>query len=341
MLLPLTEDYIASKFFQNCGKPYYNKLQKVYQGSCPICREGKSWLKKRRCYYIVDKNVICCHNCGWYSKPYNWIVKVTGQNFKDIKNELENFNTPITYKVEKDNTQPGLKTVEDLPLDSINLLDEDQVNYYKQNKVVQEALKILTGRKLKSAINRPKTFFISLVDKVHDNRLIIPFYNSEDKIIFYQTRSVLPDDNRPKYLSKVGSERSLYGINNIQPELENIYITEGPIDAMFLKNGIAVAGINESKSKNFTNLQQQQLVEYMLFKRIWVLDNQWIDTASKIKTKNLIDAGESVFLWPGHLKKYKDLNDYCVEKDINCFDAETILENTYSGLKAKILIANY
>lgn len=340
MLLPLTEDYIASKFFQNCGKPFYNKGQKVYQGSCPICREGKSWLKKRRSYYIVNKNVICCHNCGWYGSPYNWIVKVTGLTFKEIKKELEGFDVTVLHTETKEVPKVESKQ-EDLPTDSINLLDEDQINYYKQNKTVQRALEVITSRKLTTSVNRPKTFFISLVDKIHYNRLIIPFYGDDGKIIYYQTRTIVEEDERPKYLSKVNSEKSLFGIDNIQSNLEYIFITEGPIDAMFLKNGVAVAGINESKTKSFTPLQIQQLNGYILHKKIWVLDNQWTDSASKIKTKNLIDAGEQVFLWPEYLKQYKDLNDYCVEKNINSFDIDVILENSFSGLKAKLLLANY
>jgi hypothetical protein len=41
--------------------------------------------------------------------------------------------------------------------------------------------------------------------------LVLPFYDSEGDIIFYQTRTILKKDNynKPKYLSKVGSEKSL------------------------------------------------------------------------------------------------------------------------------------
>jgi hypothetical protein len=340
VFLPLTENYIANKFFQNCGKPYYNRIQKTYQGSCPICREGKSWLKKRRCYYIVEKNVVCCHNCGWYGSPYNWILKVTGLSFQDIKKELENFDTVV---LENSSIEKIVKsiTVEDLPVDSINLTDEDQLSYYKENKIVQDTLKLLKYRKLDTAVNRPKNFYISLVDKVHDNRLILPFYDSGGRIIFYQTRSVLPDDSRPKYLSKVGSEKSLYGINSVSSDLDFLFITEGPIDAMFIKNGIAVAGINESKTKNYTNTQAQQIAEFILYKKIWVLDNQFNDKTSRLKTRSLIESGETVFLWPEKFKQYKDINEYCIDKNVSEFDANTIIDNSYSGLKAKILLSNY
>jgi len=341
VFLPLTENYIASKFFQNCGKPFYNRTQKTYQGSCPICREGSSWLKKRRCYYIVDKNVVCCHNCGWYSNPYNWILKVTGLNFSEVKKELENFDTPIfSVNIKQKDNKKEHNITENLPSDSINLLDENQTEYYSQNQTIKQALSLLRNRRLISAINRPLTFYISLTDKVHENRLVIPFYSDDNKIIHYQTRTVLDTDTRPKYLSKVGSEKSLYGINAVNSDLEYLFITEGPIDAMFLQNGIAVAGINESKTRNFTETQKQQLNGYPLHKKIWVLDNQYSDKTSKQKTKNLLDAGENVFIWPENLKNYKDLNEYCIDKKCDSFDRDIILNNTYSGLRGKLLLTS-
>lgn len=339
MLLPLTENYIAYKFFQNCGKPFHNRAQNVYQGSCPICREGKSWLKKKRCYYIVKKNVICCHNCGWYSSPYNWITKVTGQSYKEIKKEIEDQGVMVY----SENIEPIIKnnTLETLPSDSINLFDEGQTKFYRDNYIVNACLKLISERKINTAINKPKAIYTSLKDKVHENRLIIPFYDTNNKIIFYQSRRVLEKDTSPKYLSKVGTEKSLYGVNNVDLSIENIFITEGPIDAMFIKNGIAVGGINESKSTNFTNTQLQQLSELILFKKIWVLDNQWNDLASKSKTKSLLDNNETVFLWPEAYKNYKDLNEVCLDKNINEIDIDFILKNSYSGLRGKILLSNY
>lgn len=339
MILPITEDYVATTFYQNCGKPSYNRVQKIYQGSCPICREGNSWIKKRRCYYIVEKNAICCHNCGWYSNPYQWIVKVTGKSFKEIKNDLENVNEEIFFNKLTDNKPVKNKNTEILPTDAINLFDHEQIQYFKNNPVIRKSIEVITERRLDRAINRPNSLYISLVDKVHDNRLIIPFYDNK-KIIFYQSRSIDSEDSRSKYLSKVGSEKSLYGIDNVKDSLEYIFILEGPIDAMFVQNGVAVAGINESNSKNFTETQISQFKKYPLHKRIWVLDNQHCDGASKTKTKKLIDSGETVFIWPDHLSGYKDINEFCMDKGINAFDVDTIIDNSFSGLKGKLLVTN-
>lgn len=342
MFLDLTEDYIASKFFSYCGKPYYNRVQKTYQGSCPICREGTSWLKKRRCYYVVEKNIVCCHNCGWYSNPYNWILKITGQSYIDIKKEIETFSSPISFSNTSIREPIEQKDSEEtLPEDSINLLDKGQIEYYSQNYIVKQALDLIYTRKLDTSINRCNTFYLSLTDKKQANRLILPFYDSDNKIIHYQTRTILSDDNRPKYLSKPNSEKSLFGINKVEEELEYLFITEGPIDSMFIKNGIAVAGINESRSINYTQVQKQQLNMFPLHKKIWVLDNQLVDKASKTKTKNLLDQNESVFIWPESMKSYKDINEYCIDNNTTNLDIDFILKNTYNGLKGRMILANY
>ena len=48
------------------------------------------------------------------------------------------------------------------------------------------------------AINRPNNFYISLNDKVHKNRIVIPFYDDNRKIIHYQTRTILEVDELTK-----------------------------------------------------------------------------------------------------------------------------------------------
>lgn len=338
MFLQLTENYISSKFYQYCGKPGYNRAQRVYQGSCPICREGSSWLRKRRCYYLTAKNAVCCHNCGWYSSPYQWIQKVSGMNYAEIKKEIDEntFNDIVLQK--NTNTLPVkiLKPQNALPDDSINLNDEEQIDFYKNNETVQKCLRVIKERRLDTAINKPACFYTTIIDKVHINRLIIPFFDVNNKVVWYQSRKIFDSDDRPKYLSKVNSERALYGVNNIDENYGYIFITEGPIDSMFIKNGVAVAGINEGDSC-FTGIQNKQLSYFPLHEKIWVLDNQLQDSASKIKTKKLLDKGERVFIWPEAMKDYKDLNEYCIDQSIDSINPDIILKNSYQGLRGKLL----
>lgn len=339
MILP--ENYIVQKFYQYAGYPKYKKTTHTYEAGCPICREGTSWQKKRRCYYIVNDSIICCHNCGWYSKPLKWIQEVSRQTYAEIVQEVNSYDILPTDIGEQKTSITITKQSERLPLDSINLFDINQIEYHKNNSIVQRALELIQKRKLDTAINKPKTLWLSLTDFVHKNRLIIPFYDEDDNIIFYQTRTILQEDKKfPKYLSKQNGEKSLFNINAISTDIDYIFIFEGPIDACFVKNGTAVAGIQEKSDNTFSLLQQQQINNFKLHKRIWVLDSQYLDHASKIKTKALINKGETVFIWPEKIgKQFKDLNDVCLAANINEVSPQFIAANSYQGLKAKLMLS--
>lgn len=340
MILP--QEYIVQKFYQYAGYPKYKKASNTYEAGCAICREGSSWLKKRRCYYLVEDNIICCHNCGWFSKPLKWIQEVSNQTYEEIIKEVRTYDIlPTDISTDKAEPDP-VKIIHKLPLDCINLFDDHQINYHKNNAVVQKAIEVIKARKLDIAVNRPKSLWLSLTDRVHKDRLIIPFYDEKDEIIFYQSRTIINQsrDKLPKYLSKINGEKSLYNLNNIDPELDYIFVFEGPIDAFFVKNGTAVAGIQENSNNMFSSLQQSQINGFNLFKRIWVLDSQWQDKASRVKTKRLIDMNETVFIWPEKIgRSCKDINDVCLAANINQISPKFIISNSYTGLKAKLLMS--
>ena len=258
-------------------------------------------------------------------------------NYGEILKENSNFsNTDIIEPVVD---QPVLP-VDELPKDAINLLDSTQVNYFKKTPIVAKALELIKKRRLDTAINRPKTLWLSTEDPVHKNRLVIPFYNNLGKIEHYQTRTILEQSDKqyPKYLSKQNSEKTLFGIDRVDQEQKHIFITEGPIDAFFIKNCVAVAGINESSKSTFTKKQETQLKEFPLQEIIWVLDNQYVDTASRKKTLHLLKQGFKIFLWPKELKKYKDINELCIATKIDEIGPNFILKNTVSGMKGVLTV---
>lgn len=337
----LSEEYTISKFYQYAGYVKANRLSKSFQGGCPTCREGASWGKKRRLYYVVKKNLIFCHNCGLSMRPARWIHTVSGLSYAEIMKEASNLVIEANSEpVATSDTRP-VPLVDILPTDSINLFDTTQVAYYADNLFVKAATQLLHSRRLDTAVNRPHTLWLSLTDKIHKNRLVIPFYDQNNKIVHYQTRTVVENKKYklPKYLSKSGSEKTLFGINNVDSNIKYIFITEGPIDACFIKNGIAVAGITEGRGNVLTPRQQEQLLQFPTHEQIWVLDNQHIDRASFTKTKYLLKQGCKVFIWPKKLKKFKDLNDLCIHQKIDCIPEKFILKNCYTGVKGEFILA--
>jgi len=205
--------------------------------------------------------------------------------------------------------------------------------------MVTHAINTCNSRRLFTAINKPKSLWFCRDDFVHKNRIIIPFY--EDKnILFYQSRKLVQNkkDKKPKYLSKIGADKTIFNFDNITNELDYIFIFEGPIDSFFVKNGVAVGGISKGRSC-FTKRQETQIQQYPFHKRIWVLDNQWCDETAKEKTKSLLSQGEECFIWPIEFKQYKDFNDICIKINRDEILSRFIIKNSYSELKGKLLLS--
>ena len=330
-MISLPQEYIVAKFYEYGRSPVYNRFSNVYQCSCPICMES---IKKKRCYYIPKNDNVYCHNCGWSGKPIRWIREVSGCSNQDIINEVKDYD--VTIDIGKDEEVKPTIQVTTLPEDSINLSDDLQLDYYSNNNIITACRHIIKSRRLDTAVNRPDKLYVSLNDKVHKNRIVIPFINERDEIEFYQTRTVLDKDkkDRPKYLGKVGSEKTLFNIDKVSSDHDKVYIFEGPIDAFFVRNSVAVAGITE-RGRSFTQRQQEQLDGTLKwYDKVWILDSQWGDRASMIKSEALLNQGETVFIWPETLgKKYKDFNDLAIAANKDEISWEWIQKNTFEGLE--------
>jgi len=334
--LEIPTDYTVSKFYEFGYKVAHNRSNNTYNCCCPVCREGKSWGRKKRCFFVPDNDLIFCHNCGWSSKPYRWIREVSGMSHKDLEKEIEagEFGIINVLDLEDDNIET--KKRPSLPLDSINLSDERQINFYENNKVVQLAKSYIKKRRLDTAINSPDAFYISIKDQTHKNRLILPFKDQSGKIIFYQSRKLLDSDDKCNYISKLDGDKSLFGIERVNPDLDHVCLMEGPIDACFVENSLGLGGINKGKHM-FTPLQKEQIDSLPFFKKIWVLDSQWLDDTAKVKTLKLIEMGETVFIWPREEgMKYKDINQMCMKEKIDGIPSDFITKNSSKGLPATV-----
>lgn len=316
----LPESYVLSKFFSHAGEPTHRKFEDVYNAGCPICREGSSWGSKKRLYYYPTSNSFYCFNCSRSWSALNWICEVSNLSKDEIFSEIRENRTSFDVKNKFETySNKATKPISDLPHDSINLYNSTQKLFYLKNKNFSNACEYIQKRKLDVAINRSPSLYFSLTDFIHKNRLCIPFYDRNKKIIFYQTRCL--DNSQPKYLGKRGSDKSIYGIEKINSDLDYIFIFEGPIDSMFVKNGVSAAGLT------LNQFQKKQLNEFSFHKKIWVLDNPMFDETAKLKTKELIEKNCSVFLWKKDMK-YKDFNDWAVQENLNEIPYELIVSNT-------------
>jgi len=316
MTIPQT--YILNKLYSYAMDPVFRKHDGTYNAGCPVCREGKSLGKKKRLFYYPTSNTFHCFNCSKTWSAYSWILKVSGLSKEEIQYEINNntFSTDVGSKPLLNS--PKRKKITDLPYDSINLFDETQQKYYLSNSYFKRALTYIKERRLDQAINKSPNLFISLTDFTHKNRICIPFYDRNKKICFYQTRAI--DNTEPRYLGKENADKTIFGIDRIDSSLNYIFIFEGPIDAMFVKNAVSTAGLS------LTQTQKLQLNEFPFYEKIWVLDNPKFDETAKEKTKELLLKGEKVFKWPSGMS-YKDFNAMAMFEDLNEIPYQRIIDN--------------
>lgn len=337
-------DYYIQKFYQLSAHTKYNRITQTYNGACPLCREGKSFGKKKRLFYIVKTNRVYCHNCGFSGDPIKFIQQVTGQSYKEIMDESRSYDLlPRELSLSTAVASVSAAIPQTLPRDCINLFDPAQVKYYQNNNTVKAVLEYMRMRRLDTAQFRPATLWLSLTDYVHKNRLVIPFYDDANQIVFYQSRQVFPnteDYELPKYLSKVNGDKTLFNLNKVTPDLDKLFLLEGPINAFFVQNGLAVAGIQDESECTLTDTQRSQLSRYFTYERIWCLDSQWLDAASYKKTHILVENGHKVFIWPENYGKiFKDFNDMAMRLKLDNIPVNFIIKNAHSDLRARVALS--
>lgn len=322
----------------HCKRPTHKRSTGVYNAECPYCHEGKSSGRKRRFFYLPTEGRLFCQNGCGSKRPLEFIRDVSGMTTGEVLREAEEYVTPIAEIIRRREPEVKRENKESLPADSINLFDRRQVIYYKDNQVVQDALALIKRRRLDVAVNRPHSLWISLTDELHRNRLCFPFYDFGSKydISYYQTRAMYAQDEMDgrKYISKLNADKTVYNIQNVTSDIDEIFIIEGPIDSMFIRNGVGVAGTY------LTDLQQQIITRnFPLHKHVYMFDNQWLDKTSRERTEAMINKGHTVFIWPKHLKSFKDINDLCVSQKLNEIPVRYINRYVCNGLKAMAALA--
>ena len=106
---------------------------------------------------------------------------------------------------------------------------------------------------------------------------------------------------------------------------KKIYVTEGPIDSMFIPNAIAVAGAGFDT----------KFIDAIKDNATLIMDNE---PRSKEITKfieKLIDNNYTVCLWPETIAE-KDINEMVLAgKSVETI-MDTINTNTFQGMEAKL-----
>ena len=298
----------------------------LYNFRCPYCGDSQRHKNKARGYIYQLKNDhnYKCHNCGM-SKSFTNFLKDLDQSLYD-QYVMERYKQGITGK--NSNTpeptfnfkEPIFKNLKQFDLPTIAELNNEHPAkvYLKNRKIPDKFLKQLYYcEQFKKWTNQQKYTFES-IDR-DEPRIIIPLINNGE-IIGFQGRS-LNKYSKIKYITIILDENQpkIYGMDNVKKE-ETIYVTEGPLDSLFVRNSIAMCGADADISK------------WGIDNFVRVYDNEPRNTEIVSRYATSISRGERIVIWPISIKE-KDINDMV----LSGLDVQSVIEsNTYSGLEAKL-----
>lgn len=329
--------WIDKKYIQLLApqlQKFKQKKEDLWNFRCPFCGDSEKNTVKARGYIFIDENAYLfkCHNCQYSTNLHQLIKTVDLSLYREYV--LERFNNQsVSWK----NQQPP-KEVK--PVDNLTIID-GIIESIEALPIGHWLIGYIKWRKI------PTKFWADLyyapdykqfVDKImpshdkellhNDPRLVIPFYDENRDLTGFQGRTL--NGNKIKYITIKISDEALkvYGIDKVKKD-QSIQVVEGPIDSMFLENGVATCDSDLSRAAKY--LPKEKLV------LIW--DNQYHNKEVHRLVTRAINDGFQVCIWPKTYKE-KDINDMVIN-GMTIEDVTTVIrENTFSGLKAKLELSN-
>ena len=321
-------DYITK--IQPRLSQFKRKKDYLFNFRCPICGDSKKSKTKARAYLYRVKNDMFykCHNCSASHNLANFIKVVDRKIYDQYILERYKGNKPATenlFDKFKTNTKEKLNFTPLRGLKSFDTIDDEHPakQYLLNRKIPKDYFnRLFLCNKFQAYVNKLKPgTFGKETDKYEHPRLIIPFYDVDEKVFAIQGRAF--GKEQPKYLTIKLDEnkQKVYGLDKVNFQ-KPIYITEGPIDSLFIDNCLAAGGAdlflkNKIPNENIT----------------YIFDNEPRNKEIVKRMYKVIEQDFNVVIWPDEIQ-LKDVNDMIMSGLTKLELQDIISNNTYSKLSA-------
>lgn len=309
---------------------------------CPYCGDSsKNSYKARGYHFVVEQSFVYkCHNCGKTTSSINFIK----DHFPTIHKEyVKEWLIESGRGKKRQQKMPSAnvfkfvpkkeilnKSVENLQAMCFKARDKvSSLEYLRNRNIPEERIDELWFTE-----NAQNLSYLSskYKDRVlgNDPRIILPFFREDGELIGVSGRAI--NDSPLRYLTMrfLDDVPLIYNLNKVD-KTKTIYVTEGPIDSLFLPNAIAVAGSDFKK-----------INDSIKEKAILIYDNEPRSKEIVKKIEEVIDLGYSVCIWNDkRIGDCKDINDM-IQGGLTSEEVVGIINScTYTGLSAKLKLKEY
>ena len=326
--------YIDLKFINQLSgrlQQFKQKTDYLFNFRCPHCGDSQKSKSKARAYFYRVKNDMFfkCHNCSEGQSFSNFLKFLDNKKYEQYLLERYKGSAPSTPQPKFTDFKPVFKEVDILDgLTPVSELKEDHpVKQYVLKRKIPEKYfsKLYLSDKFMSFVNKAKPDTFGHTKGEHP-RLIIPFYDNQNKVFAFQGRAF--GKEQPKYLTVKLDEnkQKVYGLESVNLQ-EPLYIVEGPIDSMFLKNCLAAAGADLTLKVEPSNVT-------------YIFDNEPRNKEIIKRMYDVIEKDYNLVVWPDDMR-HKDINDM-IMSGMSIAEVQTIIStNTFAKLEALTKLSYY
>jgi hypothetical protein len=307
---------------------------------CLLCGDSKKNPYKKRFNMDWNNGVPGwhCWNCGRHGNFIEIYSIAQGKSYDDAKKEL--FHTWKGKDQVKKEYKRKKKKV-DNPVDK-KIINEDNFDWIREKsfsmydedcRYVKALAKFYESRKI------PTEYILYICyEGRYRNRIIIPIFNENREIIYFQARRIPKTGLKPKYDNPVSPKELLILNKHRFDRNKSIIVHEGLIDAFMVGNqGTSCLGkeISEELIKQLLKLTDKRV--------IIALDNdaEAYKALAKLFVKNKYAKKVEYFLYPSKYKDYDDINNIVRSENegIDVYDLITQNSVSYSSAYTKLSIS--
>lgn len=311
----------------------FSKKNTSYNFRCHYCGDSKKDKNKARGYLYPFKDTYRykCQNCGLSVSLGDFLEKIDPSLYSAYRLESFENKTVITKEV-----VPEPKASDKNILLEYGLLPLDKIEKYDPFHI---ALSYVRGRKIPPGrysdlfyCRNMKIFEQMNTDYkdrlVAEERLAIPFRNKFGEITGVACRSL--GASKKRYVNvRLSNYPLVYGLDRVD-FTEKVFVFEGAIDSMFIRNAVAPGG--SDLKRVISMFDKNQLV--------FVFDNEPRNKDIIRIMSDIAKDGYAMTIWP-QTWQHKDINE-AVMKDIPVEHIrETIISNTHSGLSLQLAMNDW
>tara|TARA_R100000231_G_scaffold125606_1_gene96002 strand:+ start:1489 stop:2517 length:1029 start_codon:yes stop_codon:yes gene_type:complete len=318
------------------------KSQQPYKANmrCPICGDSQKSKTKARGWILEKDNLALyyCHNCNASMSLKNLLRAIEPALHNEyiidmgLERRTRSYANNTIEPLEKLVRKAPPFTKKESPLHSLKKVSQLEPQHflkkYLENRRIpgSKHYKLYYASKFNEWVNSllPGKMPID----IDEPRLVLPFIDSYGNVFGFQGRALRASSLRYITIMLDESMPKVFGLETINFD-KKYYVTEGPIDSLFLTNSLAMAGADG----NIIGLHNTDNATF-------VYDNEPRNRQICQQMEKILDKGLRVCIWPKGVNK-KDINDMVIDGQSSAAIELVIDENSHRGLSGKLELSNW